>query len=93
MLQAVLPANEFYRKKFSALGPCEINSMETLKKLPFTTKNELVEDQMRHPPFGTDLTFSRNATFAFIRLRVRPESRCTGSIPKNPGTGGRNVGR
>ena len=46
MLQAVLPPNEFYRKKFSALGACEINSMQTLKSLPFTTKNELVEDQM-----------------------------------------------
>ena len=28
-----------------------------LKSLPFTTKGELVEDQTRHPPFGTDLTF------------------------------------
>src|SRR5438128_3480174 len=59
MLQAVLPPNEFYRKKFSALGACEINSMQTLKSLPFTTKNELVEDQMGHPPFGSDLTFPR----------------------------------
>ena len=65
MLQAVLPANEFYRKKFSALGACEINSTETLKKLPFTTKNELVEDQMRHPPFGSDLTVPRER---YIRI-------------------------
>jgi phenylacetate-CoA ligase len=57
MLETVLPANEFYRKKFSAHGPCELRSMESLKNLPFTTKNELAEDQIRHPPFGTDLTF------------------------------------
>jgi phenylacetate-CoA ligase len=57
MLETVLPANEFYRKKFSAHGSCEISSMVSLKNLPFTTKNELVEDQMRHPPLGTDLTF------------------------------------
>ena len=57
MLHVVLPANEFYRKKFSAHGSREIESMESLKGLPLTTKGELVEDQMRHPPFGTDLTF------------------------------------
>ena len=58
MLHSVLPANEFYRKKFSANGFSDIGSIEMLKSLPFTTKNELVEDQMGHPPFGTDLTFS-----------------------------------
>jgi phenylacetate-CoA ligase len=57
MLETVLPANEFYRKKFSAHGTYEINSMESLKSLPFTTKKELVEDQVRRPPFGSDLTF------------------------------------
>jgi phenylacetate-CoA ligase len=57
MLETVLSANEFYRKKFLAQGSCDINSIESLKNLPFTTKNELVEDQMRNPPFGTDLTF------------------------------------
>src|SRR5262249_55136647 len=59
MLETVLAANEFYRKKFSADGSCEIRSMESLKNLPFTTKSELAEDQIRHPPFGTDLTFSQ----------------------------------
>src|SRR5919108_4504168 len=57
MLETVLPANEFYRRKFLAHGSCEINSMESLKNLPFTTKNELVEDQMRDSPFGSDLTY------------------------------------
>jgi phenylacetate-CoA ligase len=57
MLETVLSANEFYRKKFLAQGSCDINSIESLKNLPFTTKNELVEDQMHNPPFGTDLTF------------------------------------
>ena len=57
MLQALLPANEFYRKKFSANDLIEIRSLDDLKRLPFTTKSELVEDQLQHPPFGTDLTF------------------------------------
>ncbi len=57
MLQAILPANEFYRKKFSGNGLPHIDSIEMLNSVPFTSKNELVEDQIHHPPFGTDLTF------------------------------------
>lgn len=57
MLQAILPSNEFYRKKISADSLSDIDSLEKLKRLPFTTKSELVEDQLRHPPFGSDLTF------------------------------------
>jgi phenylacetate-CoA ligase len=57
MLETVLPTNEFYRQKLSAHRACETGSMESVKNLPFTTKNELVEDQTLHPPFGTDLTF------------------------------------
>ena len=30
-----------------------------LANLPFTTKSELIEDQQRHPPFGSDLTFAQ----------------------------------
>jgi len=26
-------------------------------ELPFTTKQELVDDQAEHPPFGTNLTY------------------------------------
>jgi phenylacetate-CoA ligase len=65
MLQAVLAANEFYRKKFSPLDSREIDSVEILKGLPFTTKSELAEDQTRHPPFGTDLTFPQER---YIRI-------------------------
>ena len=57
MLQAILPANEFYRRKFSAQRIIDSLSLERLKSLPFTTKNELVENQALHPPFGIDLTF------------------------------------
>ena len=57
MLQAVLPTNEFYRKKFSAGDLSGINSLNELKDAPFTTKADLVDDQLQHPPYGTDLTF------------------------------------
>jgi len=65
MLQALLPANEFYRKKFSANLLTEIRSLDDLKSLPFTTKSDLVEDQIRRPPFGTDLTFPQER---YIRI-------------------------
>ena len=68
MLEEILPANEFYRKKFAANGRSgigSISSMEELKDLPFTTKSELVEDQIQHPPFGTDLTFPQER---YIRI-------------------------
>ncbi len=26
-------------------------------EIPFTTKQELIDDQLAHPPFGTNLTF------------------------------------
>src|SRR4029450_1671869 len=65
MLQEVLPANEFYRKKFSANKFAGIASKERLKSLPFTTKRELVENQALYPPFGTDFTFPQER---YIRI-------------------------
>jgi phenylacetate-CoA ligase len=57
MLGTILPANEFYRQKLAPGDALKMDSLEQLKKLPFTTKHELAEDQQRHPPFGSDLTF------------------------------------
>ena len=57
LLQTIQPANDFYQRKFSASGVSAIDSLETFRQLPFTTKGELVADQTLHPPFGTDLTF------------------------------------
>jgi len=57
LLRAVLPANEFYRGKYAGVDLERIDSLKRLRNLPFTTKSELVEDQQRHPPFGSDLTF------------------------------------
>jgi phenylacetate-CoA ligase len=57
MLATILPANEFYRRKFAHADVERIDSLEQIRKLPFTTKSELVDDQRQHPPFGSDLTF------------------------------------
>ena len=45
LLRAVLPTNQFYRAKFSRAKAERINSLRSLRDLPFTTKSELVEDQ------------------------------------------------
>src|SRR6185503_7863556 len=59
LLAALELANRFYRQKFLAGGVnAEIGSIEDFtQRFPFTTKSELVEDQLAHPPYGSNLTF------------------------------------
>lgn len=38
---------------------------EFVEKMPFTTKQELVDDQQNHPPFGTNLTYPISAYTRF----------------------------
>lgn len=65
IMDAVLPANEFYRQKFAGAGVRQVDSLEQFRTLPFTTKDELVEDQQKHPPFGSDLSFPQES---YIRI-------------------------
>ena len=59
LLGAVLPANRFYQVKLAASGLD--STFASLKEFgarcPFTTKQELAEDQRARPPYGTNLTF------------------------------------
>ena len=58
LLKAVLPTNAFYSQKFAAAEVAEITSRSAFEEgVPFTTKLELVEDQLRNPPYGSNLTF------------------------------------
>ena len=59
LLKAVVPANPFWTQKLATAGVDvdSIRSPDDLKLLPFTTKAELVEDQLAHSPYGTNLTF------------------------------------
>src|ERR1051325_4029078 len=57
LLGAILPANRFYAAKFPG-GVKNLTSLSSYSTAtPFTTKQELVEDQRRHGPFGSNLTF------------------------------------
>ena len=51
--------NAFWTKKFAEAGMdcASIRSFDDFRRLPFCTKQELVDDQNAHPPYGTNLTF------------------------------------
>ena len=55
LLAAILPANRFYRQKFSGLDT-RLSSLEDFRRFPFTTKEELSADQRAFPPYGSNLT-------------------------------------
>jgi len=52
LLAAVLHDNPFYAAKFRGLTPDA-----DLASLPFTTKQELIDNQRTHPPYGSNLTY------------------------------------
>ena len=56
MMRTVLATSSFYRRKLPGLDPDRLTSTAELQALPFTTKAELVQDQLEHPPFGSNLT-------------------------------------
>ena len=58
LLVALVPENRFWAPKLrmASLGP-EISSLKELKRLPTTSKDDLVRDQEDHPPWGTNLTY------------------------------------
>ncbi len=59
LLATVVPANPFWTRKFASAGvaPSSIRTLDDLGRLPFTTKEELAEDQLAFPPYGSNLTF------------------------------------
>ena len=52
--------NAFYRKKLESVT-LPVSSLDDFLGMPFTTKQELVEDQADNPPYGTNLTFEHDA--------------------------------
>ncbi|MFQ5344124.1 MAG: phenylacetate--CoA ligase family protein [Anaerolineae bacterium] len=105
MLRQVLATNGFYRQKLGEAGldrAEDIRSLDDLRRLPFTIKHELVEDQAAHLPFGTNLTFpleqyirlhqTSGTTGRPLRWLDTPESwnwwaRCWGAVYRGAGVG------
>lgn len=59
LLETVLASNPFYREKLepASLPPTPLSLREFRLQVPFTGKRELLEDQIRNPPFGRNLSF------------------------------------
>jgi phenylacetate-CoA ligase len=59
LLTELFPANAFYTRKLEEVGlTFDVASLEDFAaRFPFTTKAELVADQIAFPPFGTNLTY------------------------------------
>jgi phenylacetate-CoA ligase len=52
--------NPFIRAKWRAAGIAsvdDVKSRDDFRRLPFTTKREVADDQAANPPFGTNLTY------------------------------------
>ena len=56
-LSQMLASNGFYRRKLASIDPQRISDLDAFRALPFTTKSELVSDQLEHPSYGTNLTY------------------------------------
>ncbi|MBI4981609.1 MAG: phenylacetate--CoA ligase family protein [Candidatus Omnitrophica bacterium] len=52
-IKYVLENSRFYHEKFRKIS---VVSLEDLEKLPFTTKQEILDDEKRYPPFGSNLS-------------------------------------
>jgi phenylacetate-CoA ligase len=59
LLDEVAAHNPFWRAKLQAAGyrPGSIATLDDFRRLPLTSKSELVADQNAHPPYGTNLTY------------------------------------
>jgi phenylacetate-CoA ligase len=56
----VLDSNPFYRQRFGEAGlthPADLRTIDDLSCLPFTTKQDFLDDQIQSPPYGTNLTY------------------------------------
>ncbi len=59
LLEAIIPRNRFYTSKFQAAGVdvASVKTLEDLRRLPLTTKQELVDTQTQQPPYGANLSY------------------------------------
>jgi len=59
LIGRILGGNRFYTETLSETGIDDaIESLHAFsRRMPFTTKQQLIDDQLAHPPFGTNLTY------------------------------------
>src|SRR5215468_528078 len=60
MARELLATNQFVARKWRGAGLASVDDLRDwldFRRLPLTSKSELVADQTAHPPFGTNLTY------------------------------------
>ena len=59
LIAELFPGNAFYSQKLNAAGVTfDVASLADFsRRFPLTAKSELVQNQLAHPPFGTNLTY------------------------------------
>jgi phenylacetate-CoA ligase len=59
MLTTIVPRNRFWTTKFTDAGVdvAAIRGVSDLAQLPLVTKQELVDNQLQQPPYGSNLTW------------------------------------
>jgi phenylacetate-CoA ligase len=75
-MQYVYKKSKFYQRKFKEVGlvPEDIRSIQDLKKVPFTTKDELRESQEKNPPLGSHAAVNMRKI-----IRIHSSSGTTGN--------------
>jgi phenylacetate-CoA ligase len=75
-IQYVYEKSKFYQRKFKEVGlvPGDIRSVQDLKKVPFTTKDELRESQEKDPPLGSHAAVDMKKV-----IRIHSSSGTTGN--------------
>ena len=60
LLAEVATNNPFWRNKYrqADVDATSVRSLDDFRRIPFCTKQELVDDQNAHPPYGTNLTYA-----------------------------------
>ncbi|MEM9701996.1 MAG: AMP-binding protein, partial [Planctomycetota bacterium] len=56
LLTKAVPRSPFWARKLAVVELTSVQTADDLGRLPLCTKQELVDDQAAHPPFGTVLT-------------------------------------
>lgn len=74
LLQNILEHNAFYIRKLAGLKFDPLS--DPLDTLPFTTRQELQDDQQENPPYGSNLTFPPDSY-----VRMHQTSASSGSQP------------
>ena len=59
LLAAIIPANPFYARKLAGCGPdLSFRTLEDYsRRVPATTRHDIVKDRLAKQPYGTNLTF------------------------------------